>query len=136
MRPLFSILSEDALDGQVDVLEAREPRQQRMVLEHDAAVGPGTVDVLVGEQDGALAGLEQSGDQIQERALAAARVADQRDELALADRELDAGERDEVALLRLEGLAHRLDAEIFMHRRSAGRAAPAPARAPGRRCRW
>jgi len=40
-------------------------------------------------------------------------VADQRDELALADLQVDVRERDEVALLRLEGLVDRLDAQVF-----------------------
>ena len=44
--------AEHALDGEVHVVEAGEPRQQRMVLEHDAALGTRARDLAAGaEQD-------------------------------------------------------------------------------------
>ena len=77
---------EHALDREVDVLEAGEPGQQRMVLEHHRALRARAADLAVGAQQDALRRRGQAGDQVQQRRLAAARVADQRDELALGDR--------------------------------------------------
>ena len=42
--------AEHALDREVDVVEAREPRQQRMVLEHDAALRARARDLASGAQ--------------------------------------------------------------------------------------
>src|SRR2546427_3175525 len=56
-----------------------------------------------------MAGLQQPGNEVQERRLAAARVADQRDELALGDAQVDVAQRMEAALLGGEhhlGLLH------------------------------
>ena len=107
----FQVVLEDAFDGQIDISKAGQPGQQRVVLEHHAAVGPGAVDVLAGEQHRARGRLEQARDQVEQRALAAARVADQRDELALADGEVDAREN----LRGTERHAYRFDAEVFIH---------------------
>ena len=74
------------VDGQADVLEDGQPRQQRVVLEHDAAVRPGPGDRLAVQRDRAGVGRDQPGDQRDERRLARARVADDGDELAALDR--------------------------------------------------
>ena len=52
--------------------------------------------------------LLEIGDDAQERRLAAARRADERDELALLDVEIDVGERDDVAVIGVEGEAQTL----------------------------
>src|SRR3989442_889379 len=44
-------LAEDAFHREMHVAGAREPRQQRMVLEHHAALGPGPRDLLVVEEE-------------------------------------------------------------------------------------
>jgi len=107
-------LAEHALHRQVDVAEAGEPRQQRVVLEHHAAVRPRAVDVLVGEQDGARASLQESRHQVEQRALAAAGVADEADELALLHGEVDAGQDVRIA----EGHVDALYGEEALRRHS------------------
>ena len=112
--------AEHALDAEVDVLEAGQPRQQRMVLEHDGALRAGPGDLAVGAQQHAVRRPGQPGDQVQQGRLAAARVADQRDELALRDAQVDVAQRLEAALRRLEGLLDVGDVDE-LGRRSTGR---------------
>ena len=66
---------------QLDVAPHGEPREQRRVLEHQRRPAGG----------GDLAGgrFVESGDEVEDRRLAAARCADETDELALAHREVD-----------------------------------------------
>jgi hypothetical protein len=52
--------------------------------------------------------LLEIGDDTQERRLAAARRADEGNELALLDIEIDVGERDDIAIARVEGEAETL----------------------------
>ena len=85
-------VGEDAVDGERDVAEDREPREQRVVLEDDAAVGSGALDRFAVEADGAGVGLHETGDEVDQRALAGAGVADDRHELALGDLEVDVGQ--------------------------------------------
>jgi hypothetical protein len=100
-------VAEHLVDRQRDVLPHREPRQQRMVLEHDGAVGTGRVDLATVEDHAAAGRPEQPGDDVQHRRLAAARVADQRDEFAARDLEVDAVEHPVLgAALALE---HHVD---------------------------
>jgi len=42
-------------------------------------------------------------------------VADQRDELALRDAQVDVAQGDELAVFRVEGLADAFDADEFFH---------------------
>ena len=84
-----------------------------MVLEDDAALGTRTRDLAAGAEQDAGGRLEQPGDQIEQRRLAAAGVADQRDELALRDREIDVAQRDERTALGLERHADVLDVDEF-----------------------
>ena len=69
-----------------------------MVLEHHGALRAWAGNFAIGTDQVALCGLRQPGDQVQQRALAAARVADQRDELALGHRQVDLTQRMEAAL--------------------------------------
>ena len=64
--------------------------------------------------------LFEIGDDAQERGLAAARGADERDELALLDVEVDVAERDDVAVVGLEG-----EAQIFGGDDASQRTSPA-----------
>src|SRR5690606_24115012 len=84
------------VDAEQDVLERGEPGQEAGGLENDAAIGAGRGDLLAGEDDAAAGDVGESGDHGEHGGLAAAGVADQGDELALADLEvevLDDGER-------------------------------------------
>src|SRR5438477_9020418 len=114
------LAAKDAFDGQVDIAEAREPRQQRMVLEHDRAIGARARNLTLSADQHAFSRLEQARHQIEQRRLAAPRVADERDELALSYREIDALQRRERSFARLEGHCHVLDAyvvvELWLHR--------------------
>ena len=80
---------EHLVDREPDVVVDGEPRQQRMVLEHDRAVGAGLVDLAVLQQHAAGRRRHQAGDDVEQRGLAAAGMADDRDVLALLDRERD-----------------------------------------------
>jgi len=83
------VVAEHPLDRQVHVFEAGEPGQQRVVLEHHRALGARRIDLAVVAQQGPAAGHEQTGDQVQECRLAAARVPDQGHELAFGDGQVD-----------------------------------------------
>ena len=72
-----------------DVVVDGQPRQQRVVLEHHGAVRARLVDLAVLEEHAAGGRLEQPGDDVEQRGLAAAGVADDRDELALLDAQRD-----------------------------------------------
>ena len=84
-RPVF----EDLIDGQRDVFLHREPRQQRVVLEDETSVRPGSGDGLTCDGGHACVRFYQTGDEIDQRALSRARVAHDDDELALFEREVD-----------------------------------------------
>ena len=75
--------AEDLVHGQAHVLVDAEPRQQRVILEHDGAIGPGLDDLAIVDEDVARRRRRQPRDDVEQRGLAAARVADDRDELAL-----------------------------------------------------
>jgi hypothetical protein len=75
--------AEDLGDGEVDVFVDGQPRQQAVVLEDDGALGAGGVDLAVFQQHGASRHRRQSGDQVEQRGLAAAGMADDRDEFTL-----------------------------------------------------
>jgi hypothetical protein len=83
-----------------DVLRHREIRKQRVGLEDDAVVAARRrqsrdVAAVLHDAPGALR--FEAGDDAQQRGLAAARRAEQADELALVDREADVAKRDEAA---------------------------------------
>ena len=102
-----------ALDRQIDVFKAGQPRQQRVVLKHHGALRAGASDFAVGAQQYTLRGQGQPGDQVEQRRFAAARVADQGDKLALGDLEVDILQRAERAFFRLEGLFDTLDVDVL-----------------------
>ena len=76
-----------------DVVGDAEPGQQPRLLEHHADLGVRAGDDLAVEAHGAIGRPLEAGDQAQDRALAAAGAADQRDDLAGFDGEADAVER-------------------------------------------
>ena len=84
-----------------DVLEDREMRKQRVGLEHQPHLAAGrrdAGDVLAVQPDGPRPGREQPGDGPHGGGLAAARRAQQRDQLALADGEVQAVHRHRAAI--------------------------------------
>ena len=89
------------LERQRDVLRDRAPVVEDGVLEDDpvVAVEPGLVRGLAVDEHVALARPDQVADDPQQRRLAAAGGADQRDELARLDVEVDPVEREHVAAL-------------------------------------
>src|SRR4051812_12309377 len=84
------------LQPELDVLRGRHVREQRVRLEHHAHVAlrrRDVRDVLAVDDDPAAVGSIEAGDEPQRRRLAAARRAEQREELALAELHLDPVER-------------------------------------------
>ena len=83
----------------------RQPRQQRRRLKDDGAIGPGLGHLLAVNHHAAQRRPLQPGDDRQHRRLAAARVAENADELAVVDLGVDVLDGDDRALGRLERLA-------------------------------
>jgi hypothetical protein len=91
----------------LDVLEHRLPRQQRVGLEHESDVTADGVDRVPVNTDVAFARALQAGDQRQRGGLAAAARADHGAELTGLDREVDVRQRGEDRAGRgAEALAH------------------------------
>ena len=80
------------------------PMWRRRIRASSSSVLPG--DRLAGDDDLAVVGGVETGDEVEQRRLAAARGAHDRDELAGASVEVDAAQRAHRRELRLEGLAH------------------------------
>ena len=70
-----------------------QPREQRIALEHDAAIVSGAADRPVAKPYLAGGRLQESADQIEQRALAATARPDDRDELVRFDGQPDRFER-------------------------------------------
>jgi hypothetical protein len=110
-----------------DVLRHREMAEQRVVLEDEAdtTVAHGKPGgVLLAEQDAPRRRCLQTRDQAQEGRLARARRAQQRQQLARLDGEIDMLDRDRT----VEGLGETLGAD-----RDSGRPVSADGRGRGRR---
>jgi hypothetical protein len=92
-------------------------------LKNDAAIEPGSLDALAAELNGALERFHQSGDDAQERALAASGRAEEAKELVSRNGDLETFERAHPAVLPFVGMidAGRLDREARC-RRGARRA--------------
>ncbi len=71
------------IHGKPHVLECREPRQQRIVLEDDGRLSGDPAERLAVDRDRSGVRLSDAGQQIQQRRLPAAHEADNRDELSL-----------------------------------------------------
>src|SRR5262245_11169930 len=95
--------------------EHRAPRQKIVVLEHEAAVAARTAHGASVERDLARGGRFEARDDAQKRGLAAAGRADDRNELAAFDREVDVPQRLQFA----ERLAEMGDLELARHRGSS-----------------
>ena len=121
------------MQRQADVFEARQGRQQVEELEDEAdLVAPHARQLIVGQAgerfavDADLAGgrAVEAADQIEQRRLAGAGRADDRDHLAARDGEADGVERDDVAFAgELLGDVVERDHEWPRRRRQRGHAA-------------
>ena len=89
-----------------DIVGDGEPGDGGVLLEHDPdAVRHGTANRLVLEFDGALGRGRKPGHQFEQGRLAAARRADDGEEFALAQIEIDRAERVQVACRRPESIS-------------------------------
>ena len=94
------------LGRQHDVGQHRTPRQEGRTLEHDGDVAPRLGDHRIVDQHLAGGGRQEAGDEAQKRRLAAAGPADDGDELALADLQVDVFEGIDPSAACPEGPGH------------------------------
>ena len=80
--PTFARRDATALEAVFDIVDDAQPRKHAVALKDHSALAAGSVDLLAVDDDGAGRRGVEAGDHLQERALAAARRADQTDELA------------------------------------------------------
>jgi hypothetical protein len=95
----------DVLHAENDVAEGAHPRHQAGRLEDHGAVGAGAVDLAVADDHAAVGDLVETGEHGQDGRFAAAGVADQADELALLDVQVEIDDG-------LERLAVRVRVEL------------------------
>src|SRR5262249_30774110 len=100
------------LQRQEDVRGHRRPGHQRRVLEHEADVAP-RAPVAVRPFDAPAGDLAEPGDQAQHGALAASGGAEQAEELALADVEVEVPEGDNAVGVDLVNLLQPSD-HVFL----------------------
>src|SRR5262249_44147918 len=81
-----------------DIARDGEPRHQARLLEHHRDLVARAVDHPAVERRTAAARRIEPGEQAQQRALAAAALAQHRDQLALGEREIDRAERGKAVL--------------------------------------
>ena len=93
---LFLLVDAAGAQAEGDIVVDRQPREQRVFLEHEAAVGAGSGDGHAVERQLALVHLDEAGDQTQERRFAAAGRADERHERAGGDFERHIVERGDA----------------------------------------
>src|SRR5262249_15638768 len=86
------------LEPIADVALDRVPGEERVLLEHHGAIGTGRSDQLAVDADFAAVGFGQTVDSIQEGRLAAAAGADDGNELAFEDGEVDAVQHLKLSL--------------------------------------
>src|SRR6185295_11384122 len=83
-------------NGELDVLARGEPRQERRRLKDDPAIEAGPVDLTAADDDAAARRRDETHRDREHRGLAAARVADEADELALGDGEVEVLDDDGI----------------------------------------
>src|SRR4029079_8070968 len=99
-----------------DVVEHREPGKERVALEHHAAVRARAIDARAVEHHRAGALPVEPGDDAQQGALAAARRAEDGDEVVLGDIEVGRLQRDgRAAVGGLEAARHAADRKNGLH---------------------
>ncbi len=103
------------VDAELDVLVDSEPRQQAVVLEHHGAVRPRRIDLAVFQEHAAIGGAGETGDDVEQRRLAAAGVADDRDVFALVDRQVDLLQHLGRGIAAGKGLVDVVELQIGLH---------------------
>ena len=101
------------LQAELDVLFHRQPGEEGVLLEHDAAVGAGALHLFAVHVDVALGGGVQAADDVEEGGLAAAGGAHHADELVLMDIHIHAVEGDHLAVTAIELLYHMVDMYLY-----------------------
>jgi len=103
------------LQTELDVLTDPEPRKERVLLEDDAAIPSRASDFRPVEAHPAFGGSDETGDDVQERGLAAAAGAQQTHELAVVHGEVEALQGDDrrAPVLGLEDFADSADFELM-----------------------
>ena len=97
------------------ILDSGAPGKGRFFLEHHADFRLAAAHLFAVEQDLAIVIGEQAADHVHQRGLAAARRADDRDELALLNVERDIVDRGDAALGRVEMFRGMRDAQRGRH---------------------
>ena len=110
------------LEAEGDVVDHIQPRQQRVLLEHHAALGTGAGDliaqlgamdpcrhqaVIIAQSNHAAAGLNKPGHQIQQRGLTATRGAQGDHKISGGDVQVDPGQGTHRLTLLLSRIEHR-----------------------------
>ena len=106
---------EHLVDTEPDVLIDRQPWQQAVVLEHHRAIRPRRIDLAILQQHAALGGVGEAGDDVEQRGLAAAGMADDRDVFALLDRQVDVLQHLGRGVAAGEGLVDVVEFQIGLH---------------------
>ena len=101
------------LQPELDVLAHRHPREERVVdiLEHDDPVVAGPGQRLAVEPDPAFGRRQESGDDVEQRALAATALADEAEKLAFADPDVDVAQHIVPAGTGLEPVPADIDVQ-------------------------
>src|SRR5581483_11160424 len=102
-----------------DVAAHGEPGKQRIFLEHNAAFGAGPAHASALDQHVAV-GLEEAADDVEQRALAAAGRADDRDEFTRIELEVGAAERLHAAAAGDVGLGDAANLDLRRHHFAQG----------------
>src|SRR6185503_3785186 len=105
---------EHLVHGEAHVFVYREPGQQRVILEHDRTIRSGLMHFAPLEKHVAAGRLRQPRDDVEQRRLAAAGVADDGDVFALADFQRDVTQHLAAQLSLAEGLADVFDLQILV----------------------
>ncbi len=92
-----------------------EPGHQRVVLKYHGTIGAGFSHLFAFQNHATLCGIQQTGDDIEYGGFTAARVADQRDELALFYLQLDVFQHIQRTVIGGEGDADVVDVQITVH---------------------
>ena len=76
-------------DGDGDVLEGGEPRQQRVALENDGLLERGPGDFLAVHNHASLGGLVEAGEDVEDGGFSTTGMAEAADKLTLLEAEVD-----------------------------------------------
>jgi len=99
-RPVARPRKPAKLDRQQHVVEHGPPRQQHRRLEHHRGLRRGAVQWFAVELDRSCGGGQQSGEQLEQRRLSATALANDRDELAVEDLEVEVLKRRHLTRAR------------------------------------